>query len=204
MYYLTTILIFVFSCSLLSAQDTTLVSKDTLPDKFYLLENVTREGETMPEIAIDDIYVRQRMGLKGRFKWWRHRRLVYNVKKVYPYSILVRTKLEAINDTIEYFDDEKELKKYLKKFEKDIFKDYEGEMRKMTITQGRILIKLIDRETKNTSYILIKNYRGSITAVFWQGIARIFGTNLKAEYDPGGEDYLIELVIQEIEAGTIK
>ena len=188
---------------MLSAQDTTIFSKDSLPDKFYLLENVTRNGETMPEIAIDDIYVRKKMGIKGRFKWWRHQRLVYNVKKVYPYSILIKTKLVDLSDTLIFIQNEKDRSKYLRRYEKGIFKDYEGDMRKMTITQGRILIKLIDRETQNTSYALIKDYRGSLTAVFWQGIARIFGTNLKSEYDPEGEDYLIEKVILEIEAGRI-
>jgi len=76
-------------------------------------------------------------------------------------------------------------------------------MRQMTITQGKILIKLIDRETQNTGFELIKDHRGSVSAVFWQGIARIFGTNLKVEYDAEGKDYLIEKVIYEIEHGRI-
>ena len=73
----------------------------------------------------------------------------------------------------------------------------------MTITQGRLLIKLIDRETQNTSYELIKQYRGFLSAAFWQGIARIFGSNLKAEYDHFGEDALIELIVRDIEAGWL-
>ena len=73
----------------------------------------------------------------------------------------------------------------------------------MTITQGRLLIKLIDRETQNTSYALIKDYRGKLSAAFWQGIARIFGTNLKEEYDPNGDDALIESIVQEIDAGRL-
>ena len=73
----------------------------------------------------------------------------------------------------------------------------------MTITQGRLLIKLIDRETHNTSYKLIRDYRGKFPAVFWQGIARIFGTNLKDVYDPFGEDALIELIINEIDEGRL-
>ena len=73
----------------------------------------------------------------------------------------------------------------------------------MTISQGRILIKLIDRETRNTSYTLIRDYRGKFSAAFWQGIARFFGTNLKEEYDPYGEDALIEAIIKEIDAGRL-
>jgi hypothetical protein len=76
-------------------------------------------------------------------------------------------------------------------------------MREMTITQGRLLIKLISRETQNSSYDLIRTYKGKLSAMFWQGIARIFGTNLKEEYDPSGEDVLIEKIIQEIESGRL-
>jgi hypothetical protein len=71
------------------------------------------------------------------------------------------------------------------------------------MTQGHLLLKLIDRETQNTSYELIKQYRGGLSAAFWQGIARIFGTNLKEEYDPYGNDIVIEFIIQEIEAGRL-
>ena len=87
--------------------------------------------------------------------------------------------------------------------EKDVFAEYEDDMREMTITQGRLLIKLIDRETQNTSYELIRDYRGKLTAAFWQGIARIFGTNLKEKYDAYGEDMLIELIILDIDAGKL-
>ena len=76
-------------------------------------------------------------------------------------------------------------------------------MRQLTITQGRLLIKLIDRETQNTSYALIREYRGWFSAAFWQGIARIFGTNLKDEYDAYGQDALIELIIWEIDSGRL-
>ena len=76
-------------------------------------------------------------------------------------------------------------------------------MRKLTFTQGKILIKLIDRETQITSYDLIRQYRGKFSATFWQGIARIFGANLKSNYDANGDDYLIEQVIREIEAGRL-
>jgi len=76
-------------------------------------------------------------------------------------------------------------------------------MRRLTFTQGKILIKLIDRETSNTSYELIRQYRGKISAIFWQGIARIFGANLKSTYDPRGDDYLIEHIVREIEAGRL-
>ncbi len=184
-------------------QDTVKNKKDSLPDRFYLLENVMREGETLPEVEIDEVKVVRKMGVRGRFRWWKYRRLVYNVKKVYPYSIVVRETFAEINDTLRLIEDDKERRKFLREFETDLFGKYEDDIKHMTITQGKILIKLIDRETQNTSYDLIKEYSGSVSAVFWQGLARLFGSNLKAEYDPDDEDYLIEKVIYEIENGRL-
>ena len=80
---------------------------------------------------------------------------------------------------------------------------FEKQVRKLTITQGIILVKLIDRETGRSSYQVIRELKGNITAFFWQGIARIFGNNLKAEYDPGGADKVIEDIVKGIEAGFI-
>jgi hypothetical protein len=199
------LLISFFSCFLqiTFSQDTLRVENDSLPDKFYLLENVDRGGELLPEIAIDDVHIVRKMGVRERFQWWKHRRLVYNVKRVYPYCIVVRESLVGVNDELTQIEGDRDRKKFLREYEKQVFKEYEDDMKSMTITQGRILIKLVDRETQNSSYDLIRDYRGSVSAVFWQGIARIFGTNLKVKYDPEGEDYLIERVILEIEAGRI-
>ena len=197
------ILFLLVSVGILRGQDTTKIEKDSLPDRFYLLENVERAGETMPEIELDEVNVIRRMGIKGRFHWWRHRRLVYNVKKVYPYAVLVRESIGEVNDTLMLIENDRDRRKFIKDFEKSVFDEYEDDMRQMTITQGKILIKLVDRETQNTGYDLIKEYRSSVSAVFWQSIARIFGTNLKDRYDGEGEDYLIEKIIYEIEAGRL-
>jgi len=187
----------------LYGQDTSKHKPDTLPGSVYLIENVTRNGETLPEIEIEEVNVIRKMNLKERFKWWKYRRLVRLVKKVYPYSIVVRERLSEVNDTLMKLDGDSERKKFLRNYEKDLFGEYEDDIKHMSITEGKILIKLIDRETQRTSYKLIKDYRGSVSAFFWQGIARIFGSNLKQEYDPYGDDYLIEKVIYEIEAGRI-
>jgi hypothetical protein len=188
-----------------SAQKDTLKHKaDSLPSRFYMLPNVDRDGEKLPEIEIKDVIITPgNRKLFADFQYWRYEKLVYNVKRVYPYALIVRDKLKAVNSELEKLPDDKERKKYIKDIEKQVFRDYEGDMKDMTITQGKLLIRLIDRETQNTSYDLIKEYRGKISAVFWQGIARFFGTNLKDEYDPGGDDFFIELIIIEIEAGRL-
>jgi hypothetical protein len=183
-------------------QDTNWIKLDTA-GRYHLLQIVDRDGVKLPEIELEDVVVTGRRTLGARFQAWRYERLIYNVKRVYPYSLMVRVKYWEVNQQLELIPDENKRKEYLKQLEKDLLNEFEDDMRSMTITQGRILIKLIDRETSNSSYDLIREYRSFITATFWQGIARIFGSNLKSKYDPEGEDYLIERIINEIEMGRL-
>ena len=198
------ILLFFLSVAYVSGQSDTSKSKnDTLPEKFYLLQNVNRDGISMPEVEIKEVTVVARPRFARRNEFRKYERLIYNVKRVYPYALMVRRRLNQVNEDLKIITSEKERKDYLKNIERDVFGEYEDDIRNMTITQGRLLIKLIDRETQNTSYTLIKEYRGWFSAAFWQGIARIFGTNLKDEFDAYGEDALIELIIREIDAGRL-
>jgi hypothetical protein len=192
----------LFSFSL-KGQDSIFNVTDTLSGRYYLLNNVTRDGETLPEIEIKEVSVRSSRSLASIFQDWRYQRLIFNIKRVYPYAIIVRERLWTVNQELYYITSEKERKKYLNQVEKDVFANYEDDMREMTITQGRLLIKLIDRETSNTSYELLQDYKGNFNAAFWQGIARIFGTNLKEEYDPSGEDLIIEYILNQIDAGIL-
>jgi len=187
-------------------RDSISLSGDSIPQRFYLLQKVKRDGETLPEIEIKEVAVVGRMQgspRRERSQFRQYQRLVYNLKKVYPYARIVRDKLAEANGELYRMSEEKDRKNYLKQFEKEVFREYEDDIRDMTITQGKLLLKLIYRETYYTSYDLIKEYRGGINAAFWQGIAKIFGTNLKSEYDPYGEDILIELIIQDIQEGLL-
>lgn len=157
----------------------------------------------MPEVEIKEVTVVARPMAARRNEYRKYERLIYNIKRVYPYAFMVRVRLNQVNIDLENITDEKERKEYIRTVEKNVFAEYEDDMQDMTITQGKLLIKLIDRETQNTSYTLIRQYRGKLSATFWQGIARILGTNLKEEYDPYGEDALIELIIREIDAGRL-
>ena len=176
---------------------------DTLHGRSYLLQNVKRDGVTLPEVEIKEVTVYAHPQFPRKSDFRKYERLVYNLKKAYPFALIVRNKLAKVNEDIGNIKSDKERREYIKKVEKEVFAEYEGDIRDMTITQGRLLIKLIDRETQNTSYALIKDYRGKLAAAFWQGIARIFGTNLKEEYDPNGEDAIIESIILEIDAGRL-
>lgn len=178
---------------------------DTAAGRSYLIQNVERDGVTLPEIAIKEVTVvgRPKKEAARKSEYRKYERLIYNIRKVYPYALTVRQKLDEVNVKMGELESDKLRREYIKQFEKDVFSEFEDDIRDMTITQGRLLIKLIDRETQNTSYNLIREYRGGFTAAFWQGIARIFGTNLKEEYDPFGADALIEVIIYEIEAGML-
>jgi hypothetical protein len=201
------ILLFIVTAGFAFGQsDTMKRNADTLQSgREYLIQKVERNGVTMPEIAIKEVTVVARPSRESSSKrdYRKYERLIYNLKKVYPYALVVREKLDEVNNVLAGIKSEKEKKQYIKEFEKNIFGEYENDVKQMSITQGRLLIKLIDRETQNTSYNLIRDYRGKFSAAFWQGIAKIFGTNLKEEYDPFGEDALIEVLLNDIEAGKI-
>ena len=129
--------------------------------------------------------------------------MILNVKRAYPYAQIAGVRLKELDDHLLTLDSEKERREYINQAEKEIMQEFENEVRKLTVTQGIILVKLIDRETGRTSYQVIKELKGGITAFFWQGIARIFGNNLKTVYDPLDQDRIMEDIVLGIEAGFI-
>ena len=133
-----------------------------------------------------------------QFYW----RTVRDVKITLPYAKLIARMLYDTEQHLKTLSPQ-EQKRYLKEYEEQLFKQYERDLRRMTRSQGRMLIRLIDRETDRRAYDLIKLYRGSTTAFFWQGIGRIFGMNLKTEYDSEDRDQIIERVIILVESGAL-
>jgi hypothetical protein len=129
--------------------------------------------------------------------------LELKVKKVYPIAKVAAIKLAEYNRVYSSFKTERERKKYVKAVEKELFAEFEDELRKMKVSEGRILIKLLDRETGNSSYDIIKEFKGGFSAFFWQSVAKLFGHDLKAQYDPLREDIWIECIIQQIDLGLI-
>ncbi len=129
--------------------------------------------------------------------------LEMKVKKVYPIAKVAAIKLTEYNRVYISFKSNRERKNYVKDVEKQLFAEFEGDLRKMKVSEGRILIKLLDRETGNSSYEIIKEFKGGFSAFFWQSVAKLFGHDLKAEYDPANEDRMIEYVISEIDLGLI-
>ena len=138
---------------------------------------------------------------KGK-EWRKYYRLVHNFSKAYPYA-LVAKKLVIEADSTIAADKLKGAKreKYIRSVQKELFDVFEGQMRQLTVSQGALIMKLIDREVGKSSYSIIKGYKSSIAAGFWQGIARLFGSDLKKPYDPEGEDANTEELVQIWEAG---
>ncbi|MBO8429619.1 MAG: DUF4294 domain-containing protein [Bacteroidetes bacterium] len=131
-----------------------------------------------------------------RREWRKYYRTVYNFKKVYPYALKAKEIIADADSTLANSGfTARERERYLKQYEKRLFKEFEKPLRNMTVTQGRLLLKLLDRELGRTSYYVIKNYRGSAAAGFWQGVAKIFGSDLRQPYDKYGEDRLVEELV---------
>ena len=140
---------------------------------------------------------------KNKHEVNQNNRLIRNVKIAYPYARLAGEKLKEYEIILSKVETEHERRKILKDLEEEINEKYGDELKKLTISQGKILIKLIDRETGNTSFDLVKDLRGSFLAFFYQSFAKVFGYNLKIEYDPEGEDRNIEIIVRMIESGVI-
>lgn len=133
----------------------------------------------------------------------RWNKLVAAVKRVYPVAKLAREKMADMEDELSRMKTRKEQKAYIKRIYKEIEEEYTPILKRMTRTQGKVLIKLIDRETEYTAYEILKEFRGGFVAGFWQGVSRVFGHNLKNEYDKEGEDRMIEQIIIYYEAGLL-
>jgi len=129
-------------------------------------------------------------------EWTRLRNAVY---VTYPYARKAGIIMNEINAKLALLSSEGERKSYIKSKEKDLKKEFTEPLEKLSIYQGKILMKLINRQTGNNCYNIIKEYKGGFTARFWQTVAFFFGSSLKQPYDPKGDDQAIELIVQEVE-----
>ena len=128
--------------------------------------------------------------------WGDYYRIVYNFNKAYPYALLAAQKITEIDNILDAKPrTARERERLIKEFEKQLFKEFEKPLRNLTFNQGRMLLKLIDREVGQNSYYIIKGYRGGAAAGFWQGIAKLFGADLKKPYDKYVEDKVLEELV---------
>lgn len=154
------------------------------------------------KIAPVYVYNKDDRRKEGR-AWREYYRTVYNFKKVYPYALKAKELIAEADSVLKYSDfNKKDREKYLKCYEKRLFNEFEKPLRGLSFSQGRLLLRLLDRELGRTSYYVIKNYRGGIAAGFWQGIAKIFGSDLKRPYDKFGVDKPVEELVEMYHRGT--
>lgn len=159
---------------------------------------VDARGDTTYRVNMAPIYVFRRT--RDMRRYWK---MIYNLKKVYPVAKEARAYLEQLEADLVKIPDARGRKEYTKALEKQLTAKYTPVLKKMTRSQGKILIKLIDRETSRTSYDLVKEFRGKFAAFFWQGVAKLFGANLKDDFDAEGDDRLLNQLILLYEAGLL-
>lgn len=160
-------------------------------------------SDTFYLARMQDIYVYPEMVFKNkkqeRFYW----RTVRDVKKTLPFAKALAKEMQVADYQLAMLPDDKARRKWWRTYEKYLFAKYEKDFRRMTASQGQMLMKLMDRESEKTSYEIIKHYRGKASANFWQFIAKLFKNDLKEEYDASDKDRIVERVINLVEAGQL-
>jgi hypothetical protein len=167
-----------------------------------ICNSIIFEGDTTPYLSLPEAEVTAQMIFKTEKEKQQWSKLKRDVKKVYPYAVLASIKLKEFDATMQTMKTEVERDRYMKKAEKELKNQFEKDLQNLTLNQGRILIRLIDRETGTTTFGVVKGLRGSFSAFMWNSLAALFGSSLKTKYDPSkGEDLKIEQIIHLIEDG---
>ena len=167
---------------------------------------IDEEGDTVPVFALRGITVFPKLKFKNKKEEQFYWRTVRDVKLTLPYAKLIAETLVETYEYIETFPTKKEREEYLKRMEKSLFEQYKPVLKRFSRRQAPVLVKLIQRETNQSSYDIIRAFLGSFRAGFWQGFGKLFGVSLKAGYDPAAdrEDAIIERIACGVEEGTIR
>jgi hypothetical protein len=170
----------------------------------HVLGYTVEAGDTVYQLTLREIVVYPQATFTSERAAREYRRLVYNFRKVYPYALQAKRRLHEMDSVVTTLATDAARRTYLKQQEKALLREFSAPLRKLTFTQGRLLMRLIDRELGQTSYYLIRDLRGRFAAFFWQGVARLFGADLKRPYDKYGEDRPVEAMIQMYHNGTFE
>lgn len=191
------IMLFIFSFSTLLAQ------VQSTHSHIKAIEIIENGEDTLYATYLKEISIFPELKFRNkkqeRFYW----RTVRDVKKTLPYAKLIKKDIQYADSVLRTFSTEKEKRQWWRKFEKQLFRKYEKDFRGMYASQGMMLMKLVNRETSQTGYDLIKHYKGKFTANFWQFIAKLFKNDLKEEYDENDKDKIVERVIILVESGQL-
>jgi hypothetical protein len=188
-------------CCYTAAQDADTVSGSRVPP--VAVGQTLLDGDTVPLATYPAVYIFPEPTFKTQRQQKAYTRLVRNVKKVLPIAKEVNGIIIETYETMVDLPDDKSRRQHVKQVEKELFQTYKPRLKKLTFSQGKLLIKLIDREANQSAYEAVKAFTGSFRANFWQAFAWLFGASLKKEYDPEGEDRLTEQVVLQVEAGQL-
>lgn len=186
-----------------SQTDTDMTGRPIFAHALYYTGMVEDHGEMIPTFYFADFYVFQKLVFKNPREAKKYYKVANNIKKVYPIACEIQ---RTVNRTIAHLDSlptKKEKDAYMKQAEKDLKAEYYPKMKKLTFAQGKLLIKLVDRQCNQTGYELIKQYMGGFKAGLYNAFASLFGASLKKEYDAECDDRLTERCILLIESGQM-
>ena len=164
---------------------------------------VKQGRDSIQYVELNNIWVYPQPEFKNARQRAAYNRLIYNIKRVLPISKECDRIIIETGEYLELLPNKKAKDQHMKVVEQDIKREYTPRVKKLTYSQGKLLIKLIDRECNNSSYDLIKAFLGPIRAGFYQSFAWIFGASLKKSYDPNGADRITERIVRQVEAGQL-
>lgn len=161
------------------------------------------DNDSIQYVELNTLYVYPKLTFKNEKQRQAYNRLVANIKKVLPIAKEVNSIIVETYEYLQTLPDKKSKDEHMKRVEKGIRKEYTPRMKKLTYSQGKLLIKLVYRECNSSSYQLIQAFLGPIRAGFYQAFASLFGASLTKKYDPEGVDRYTERIIRQVEAGQI-
>lgn len=180
-----------------------LQAQEKAKESGYLVPMCVYNGDTIPCVQLPSVYVFKPLKFKNDKEQMEYYKLVRNVKKVYPISREINRTIIETYEYLQTLPNDKVRQRHIKRVEKGLKEQYTPQMKKLSFAQGKLLIKLVDRQSNQTSFELVKAFMGPFKAGFYQTFASLFGASLKKEYDPGGEDQLIERVVTLVENGQL-
>ncbi|WP_372640376.1 DUF4294 domain-containing protein [Ancylomarina sp.] len=154
----------------------------------------------LKEVKIKARKKKRRKHYRSTKRYWR---TVRNIRIVYPYAEMANQTISDLNKELESITSKKKRRKLIRREYKGLMKAYKEPMMKLQISQGKLLMRLIDRETGSSSYNHLKELKGSTTAFFWQAVASMFGTSLKSEYKPESRDWMVEEILERMKNGEL-
>ena len=160
---------------------------------------IEANGDTIPCSWLDPAYVQAKLSGKWKKKYAEWTRLRNAVYVTYPYAIEASKVMNNINARLDGVTDKSKRKAIIKSQEKELKSKFADKLTQLSVYQGKVLMKLIYRQTGNNCYEIIEEYKGSFNASFWQTIALIFGSNLRQNYDPAGKDEVMEMIVKDVE-----